>query len=339
MLTNAKILAQAQSDSTIISLCAGINIKQYIKQTRNGSLSAFKKLVECNSKAVPYLIKDLNNRDETVRFITMSVLSEIGVNAAPASRYLTASLNNPSKDLRFLTVHTLGKIGIGAKETVPALITALEDDNYDNYRIFGYMAISAIARIRGNLKYASANLIEALKLHVKYGGGQYAFSDSLIVSSLVQIGKDAVPVVITALQDKNDIVRYEAAGVLGQIGTAAKEALPELTNVFLNRKNVNYVRYKALQAINTISPDKNILSVVNIYKENFMLSPYYASGSRVGKVRKVTRNYLAAKPLVVCKVSIIRTLLPWKCPDEKLTENIEPQVDKKTDNPQPQKRL
>jgi len=61
------------SESVQIYQCTGIKIKQYIQQVNNGSPSAFNNLVECNSKAVTYLIKALYSKKENLRIIVFMV--------------------------------------------------------------------------------------------------------------------------------------------------------------------------------------------------------------------------------------------------------------------------
>ena len=54
------------------------------------------------------------------------------------------------------------------------------------------------------------------------------------VVALTKIGKDAVPVLIQALQDGSRGIRASAAGVLGQIGAGAVDAVPALIQALQN---------------------------------------------------------------------------------------------------------
>src|SRR5262245_8645334 len=53
---------------------------------------------------------------------------------------------------------------------------------------------------------------------------------------LVHIGRAAVPALIDALRHEQQWVRWEAAEALGQIGPDAKDAVPDLIDLFLHDK-------------------------------------------------------------------------------------------------------
>ena len=64
------------------------------------------------------------------------------------------------------------------------------------------------------------------------------------VVALTKMGKDAVPVLIQALQDGSRGIRASAAGVLGQIGSGAVDAMPALIQV-LRDQNPEVRQYAA----------------------------------------------------------------------------------------------
>ncbi len=65
------------------------------------------------------------------------------------------------------------------------------------------------------------------------------------VVALTKIGKDAVPVLIQALQDGSRGIRASAAGILGQIGAGAVDASPALIKTLQNPE----VRWHAAEAL------------------------------------------------------------------------------------------
>ena len=150
VLTNTTTLAQAESDSKTIYPCIANNIRLYILLAKDSYSSAFNKLVACNSKAIPYLVQALDSKNENIRIISTAALGEIDSNAA-ALPYLTKSLNDNSKEARIIAAHALGNIG---KDAVPALITALKDENF--YVIRG--AADALGQIGIKEKYEVGQL-------------------------------------------------------------------------------------------------------------------------------------------------------------------------------------
>jgi len=66
--------------------------------------------------------------------------------------------------------------------------------------------------------------------------------------------KDTIPVLITALKDKNATVRRYAAYALGNIGPAAREALPSLTDALKDQDKT--VRDGAQWALKKIKAEK-----------------------------------------------------------------------------------
>ncbi|MEH2035607.1 HEAT repeat domain-containing protein [Nostoc sp.] len=168
-LANAKAIAQTPS---VEPLCTETNIKQYIQQLNefknvkfNTLLNEFEEsenvnfnaLVACNSKAVPALIKALENQDENFRIITIAALGEIGTKAAPAVPLLTKSLEDTSKDVRVMAVHALQQIG---QNPVRPLIQALKSKNL-NIR---YRAAETLGQFGIEARYAVPPLLKtALK--------------------------------------------------------------------------------------------------------------------------------------------------------------------------------
>ncbi|MEH2087773.1 HEAT repeat domain-containing protein [Nostoc sp.] len=171
-LANTKAIAQTPS---VEPLCTETDIKQYIQQLNEFDATNvnFNALVACNSKAVPALIKALENQDEKFRIITITALGEIGTKAAPSVPILTKLLEDASIDVQIIALHalrqigqdpiptliqalksknltvrykaaqTLGKFGIAAKDSVPDLETALKDTS----PIVSYAASNALRKI------------------------------------------------------------------------------------------------------------------------------------------------------------------------------------------------
>jgi len=72
---------------------------------------------------------------------------------------------------------------------------------------------------------------------------------------VINIGKPAVPALISALQDPNAGVRAEAARLLGRIGPDAKQAIPMLLSVLRGRETDLRVLGNAVEALGKMGPD------------------------------------------------------------------------------------
>ncbi|WP_200817544.1 HEAT repeat domain-containing protein, partial [Calothrix rhizosoleniae] len=155
LLINTKTLAQSQSDLTKNYPCIGIKIELYIRQAKKGSSSAFNKLVVCNSKSIPYLVKALKNKNKNLRIISIAALDKIDPKLAELP-YLTKLLKDNNKNVRIIIVKALVRIG---KDAVSALITALKDEDSEVRSSAAY----ALGKIGTDAKSAIPALIIALK--------------------------------------------------------------------------------------------------------------------------------------------------------------------------------
>jgi HEAT repeat protein len=310
LLRNIKVLAQVPATQSV-SRCSYVDIQYYISQLNTGEPATFEALVACQSKAVPDLIKAIENKDENGRIITIAVLGQLGSQAAPAVPFLIESLKDTSSDVHLVVVYALVQIG---KDAVPALITALQDPDSDVRSRVAY----ALGEIRSEAKDAVSALISALKDEDRIASHSAA-------DALGKIGKDAVPALIAALQDRDSSVRSGAADALGQIGSEAKDAVPELTKVFLNTNEDREVRYEAINALENIASDQAI-SVLKTYRETadaikrlrrwgFRLTSFHSVPplALAYRVRDATTTYVSANPPVMCRIPVIRAVLRWKC--------------------------
>ncbi len=172
--------------------------------------------------AVPGLIALLQDKslEPAGRREVQYVLGQIGPAAAPATPQLIASLDDPHDRVRNSAIYALGKIGAGAKGAIPALqkLTTSED---------------AFARV-GSLW--------AL-VYIQPGNSE--------------VVAKAVPELIKSLDAERGMVRAEVASTLGQLGPAAKPALPALKKISTDDAS-EMVRSAAEKAIAKIEkPEKS----------------------------------------------------------------------------------
>jgi HEAT repeat protein len=221
-------------------------------------------------QAYPELLKALSDKDETVRRQAANALARLAdptdrldpeplqnaalrkdeavfvrVNAARAlwkvdkskaklvTDVLLAALKEPGADTRRLAIETLADIGPeAAKVGVGALNAALQDKSPEVRRA----AADALPKMGADAKGGLASLTDALKdsdaeVRIRAARAIWTIDNTKTLT--------VVPVLIRALNDRNQSVRAWAAWTLGQIGPKAIEAVPEL------RKNLG-------------SPDENV---------------------------------------------------------------------------------
>jgi HEAT repeat protein len=126
--------------------------------------------------------------DPDLRFAASQALVQIGPHARSPIPVLIDNLKDELPAIRWNSANALGELGSQAREAVPALTSAALNDRVMRVRTESAVAIWRIDRREQRV----------------------------------------VPVLIEALADPEELVRWTAADCLGDIGAAASEALPAL---------------------------------------------------------------------------------------------------------------
>jgi HEAT repeat protein len=175
-------------------------------------------------EAIPALVKALKDKDVGARQAAAEafwVISRKGREAVPA---LTETLQDNDIMVRhgaaWGLVHVLGSEATAA---VPVLIAlAGKPEHHQNVRRSAIVALGTIGRAAKEAAPLLASLEKDPFYQVAATRGRFLVSGAE--------GKTVVPVLITVLKDKNPWARREAATFLAELGPAAKEALPALTD-------------------------------------------------------------------------------------------------------------
>jgi len=175
------------------------------------------------TKAVPGLINGLAVKE--VRQQAAEALGRIGEPAAPAVPALIDAMDDERPEVRREVLFALGSIGPQAKPAVGAARKALSDADPS----VRYSAVWALGRIGPD----AAEALDELEKDVcntddPYFGSVCAWAMIRIDSKNEKRLKQALPVLIKALEHERGFVRSEAATTLGMIGPRAKDALPAL---------------------------------------------------------------------------------------------------------------
>ena len=165
--------------------------------------------------AVPALIQALQDPEKEVRQAAVSALGEVGAEAAAAVPDLVALL--PQDGPRGLhVVFPLSRIGPAA---VPALIQALRGRDTD----VRSRAAQVLGLIGPEAQAAAPTLVEVLR-------DPEARVRVRAAEALWQVAQDPTGVALLAavLGDEDGVLRRDAARFLGQMGPAARPAVPAL---------------------------------------------------------------------------------------------------------------
>jgi HEAT repeat protein len=153
------------------------------------SASALGEIGAVTPAVVPALGRALD--DPRIQHSVLGALWKIGPDAAAAVPALVTALKDDNEAVRQAAAHALQLIGEGAKDSVPALIDALSHDRNGGVR-------ADAARTLGAIGPPAVVAIPALVDALRHGNAGYSVAMSAVIA-LAQIGEPAVPALIAAL--------------------------------------------------------------------------------------------------------------------------------------------
>ncbi len=170
--------------------------------------------------AVPLLIRYAQSDDLPAATTSLRSLGQIGPAAISAKPFLLSIINDANPRLLYEAANALWQVDNSEINRVLPLFLAALNDNTRNIAF----EISVLGQMGPQAKAAVPRLLELMQIK-----GDSRLSAA---SSLVKIQPDltaqAIPVIIEELGNLNFYFRLAAAKTLGEIGSAAKAALPEL---------------------------------------------------------------------------------------------------------------
>ena len=178
-------------------------------------------------RGVPALIQALTDEHYEVRLYAALALDNMGSAAVRAVPALIERLHN-DKNLSVIknVARTLGRIGPAAKDAVPALIRLAQENRSDLYvSLYLPTIVLAVFQIDQTAFYQIELPTQALVLMMVKENIRYNNDSALQVID----DKTMVSVLIEALGDEDESVRYIAARALGRIVPTAQTAVPALT--------------------------------------------------------------------------------------------------------------
>jgi HEAT repeat protein len=229
---------------------------------------------------IPALMASLKENNRPVRLFALATLTQLGADAKGAVPAIAALVTDADEAVWSESLITLEKLGPVAEAAIPSLLPLLKDkDSTVRLRVAEvvaaigtFRAVPAVETLSEFLKPKEATGIRlrAIAALAKLGPEAWpgvrpliqAIKDkdseirSTATDALGKIGKEAVPVLVEALQgDINSNVRLACCQALGEIGPEAKDAIPVLRATSTEDRNKD-VQKAALVAIDKIQRKK-----------------------------------------------------------------------------------
>jgi hypothetical protein len=192
-----------------------------------------------DAKGVPNLVAAFNDHNGGVRRVAalavggMLLSDQIAAESTPG---LSSLLSDPDGSVRGAALSTLERLGTGAKAAVPALIEAAQDPRPDQLPTGPGLGFRAQAvRILGLLGPEAKAAVPVL---IQIVGSSNATLRVQAAVALWRINRDTNMVqVLTAELDRAPFLLYQSdvVSVLGEMGPAAKPAVPVIVRILENR--------------------------------------------------------------------------------------------------------
>ncbi len=211
------------------------------KETLNAALDALASLGE---SSVPNVAKMLQDKNLCCK--AAMILARMGPQAKTAVPALVTALRDDDPQTRREILFALGSIGPAASAAVPALIKSLDDEDMD----VRYSAAFALGRIGPKASAAEPVLNENLNSPDKFLALVSAWALVHIAPDGEQTLSKAMPLLIKGLGNSGATARIEAANALGVLGPKAKAAIVPLRKLLADQnEQVKAAAKKALEAI------------------------------------------------------------------------------------------
>jgi HEAT repeat protein len=172
---------------------------------------------ESSRRAMPALFAALADPSESVRYEAAQALMKVGPAAADV-RSLTVAVGNADPYVRGFAAWALGNIGAPAAEAVPALVTALAEDD----------TATVVAAALARMGPGAAQAVPALVASLQSPDAGRRWRAARALGRIGPPAAEAVSDLEKALKDPNEAVRLHAARALGRIGAAARPAASAL---------------------------------------------------------------------------------------------------------------
>jgi HEAT repeat protein len=204
-------------------------------------MGATQTLGRLGAPAVPALVPLLRHADAAVRNVACQALTTAGPVAKDAVPALTDLLKDNDLNVRRMAVSALSRVGPAARSAAPALVELARDKKDLSLRL---MSLSALRQVHADARLVLPLAREAIK---DDNAGVKSQGLELLLQADPK-NKDVLPLVLEMLQAP--ATRQSAVGLLGRLGPAAREAVPDLVDLL--KGGDQNLRMQALHALSGI---------------------------------------------------------------------------------------
>jgi HEAT repeat protein len=235
-------LVTRQAETPVRALAEAMKDKEL--RVRRAASLALVQMEPRPKEALPILTAGMKDDDPLTRVQCAQGVWEINRKADEVLPVFLDVIKNKNQHQPALgpTLTALNRMGEQAKPAVPALVDLVKSPNFS---IFTYNVPDTLAAIGGPAVPALAELLEnkatPAQMHV------------FLVQALVRCGPEGAPALVKALDHDNLQLRTQVLGSIGQLGPAAKAAVPKLTE--LAKGGDVPLRFQAIAALWQIGPD------------------------------------------------------------------------------------
>jgi HEAT repeat protein len=244
-------------------------------------------LVKPPAERLDELIHALSNPSAPVRIRAADELGKRGQAAQEAIPALTKALEDPNETLRAHAAQALGAIGLSTKDMVLKLLATLWEERPGEEGPQRILRGDTLKRIAQLGEAAIPALVDAL------GSDKWRMRQGAVLS-LRQIGGAAVPALIEILRQqqgaRDEEGRYLAAlETLGQIGASAKDAVPLLIEAVETKSAL--VGAAAMRALAGIGKEAQAATPLLIEQLNYYREERKAKKKQAKKEKQASRPY------------------------------------------------
>lgn len=217
---------------------------------RKEAAMALGKIGNPTDESISNLIMACNDEDEEVRTEVAKTFGDLGPKAQEAIPALMKCLKDVNWTVRTASAQSINQIGRDSTTAIPSLIDALEDDDWRvRYRVINTLSEigkDAIPSLQNKLASKNAivrkGAIDALS-EMKIDDPKIINSISFLLTdkaeavrgraadALRNIGKEAVPALIEALEKSNTKMKLIVISALGGIGRDAVLSIKNIINM------------------------------------------------------------------------------------------------------------
>ena len=228
--------------------------------------------------AVPHLVVMLEDRSSAYRGFIANVLCALGSHAKGAVPELTKRLKEKKARDPQSVISVLGAIGPDAKEAIPVLVTALDDPELSPVAVSALCkigpatnalvpdlcrAVRTIVAQEEKGPNATGNLAGRLELAYRREGHakEPVLGDGDHLGSLLLLGANAVPVLVTLIDAPGDCGKEYAVMLFCELGSKGEKGLPALKKLL--KHETPEMRYAACVAVWKVAESSDVVPVLS----------------------------------------------------------------------------